>query len=162
MVALKKLDLSLLELPAENLADVKLVTFLRAHGLAVEEIATKLNLSVGRVEAILKSPQVTEDMFRIQRTLNFTFEARLQTVAQIALDEKIKVMLHGKDERTRSAAASDLMDRAKGKAVQTVLSQNINYNMSTVEEVDDNLSQLQARLAVLEEQRGKLKLAQVA
>jgi len=163
MVALQKLDLNLLELeePGQSLeprsVDIKLVTFLRAHGLSVPEIALKTSLTEGRVTAILSSEKVTEDIFKVQRTLNYSPAERIQSVVNLALETKVRILAHSNDEKLKNLVATDLLDRGMGKAVQTILSQNMNFNASSVDQVDDNLEQLSKRLALLETQRDKLR-----
>lgn len=159
MVALKTLDLSVLDLepPAETQNEIKLVAFMRAHGAGTDEIADKLSIPAERVEVLSKSPKLVEEMLRIQRTLNFTPQARIQSTLGLALDAKVKILMTSADDKLKNLVATDLLDRGMGKAVQTILNHNTNVTAETIEAVDDNMKQLHERLALLEGQRTKLR-----
>lgn len=96
-----------------------------AQGMPFTEIAKELVISR---QTIYNWKQVEEFAAEVDKYgQEFIYEARgrLKSAAKLAADEVIKLLKNGKYEKTRFAAAQDILDRNLGKA-------------TTRMEVDDN------------------------
>jgi len=159
-VSLKKLDLSILELPKESLVDQRLIAFFRANGEGAEDIAERLQIPLVKVNYILDSKETTSLVFRIQRALFKTPQERYNALAVIAMEKLAAIMMHSEDDRLVSANAINFMDRAWGKPTQTLLQGNFSLPDSP-EAIDESLKRVEERLARLEDQRQKLDKGQI-
>lgn len=153
---LQALDLSVLGLQKDAVIDSKLVALLSAQGLSASDIANRLDIAESRVELILMRPETTSLVFKLQSALRFSPEQQIEAALPRAVEKKIFLMLHSSDEKVQSACATEIIDRARGKPVQTMLTGTLNQN-DDLQQVDKNFQALQERLAKLEEQREVLK-----
>jgi hypothetical protein len=158
---LKKLDLNLLggELAEKRIND-RLIAVLVASGHSSEQIAARLELPEKEVEQVVLSPRTTQMVFKLQSAMGLKPDEMLERAAPLAVQKKVWLMLHSEDEKVQNAAATDVLDRALGRAVQKIETRNISVQLESLPQVEDHLSRLQTRLVQLETERLKLEASQ--
>lgn len=161
MVTLKKLDLSVLELPSGSQADEKIVALLSANALGSDEIAKRLGMEQFVVEAILNKPETTKLIFKLQSAFAYTPEQMLESALPFAIQRLIWLMKHSPDEKMQKQCITEVIDRVLGKPVQTLNTRNLGYSNTDAEALDTNFTALQKRLERLEDQKRLLRPSQV-
>ena len=135
---------------------LKFHAMLYAIGLSNEQVARVMDEDLYVAEELRNSPQVVDKVLLIQTSLGYSAEKRIACAVHGALDVKIK-LLGSRDEKIAAATANDILDRNLGKPMQTVQSINTNLNItSDPKELDSRVSQLNQRLALLEDKKRKL------
>ena len=147
--------LSILE-PIADPLDCKLIAVLAAEGLSGRDIAERLEVTQEQVDRVLRLPTTTKLMFKYQSVLRFTPEQQIEAALPRAVEKKIYLMMHAQDEKVQSSNATEIIDRARGKPVQTTIVGRMGGGIDDVKQVDANLTALDERLAKLEGQKKQL------
>lgn len=141
--------------PIADPLECKLIAVLAAEGLSAADIAQKLEVEESQVLKVLNQPTTTRLIFKYQSVLRFTPEQQIEAALPRAVEKKIYLMQHSEDEKVQSACATEIIDRARGKPIQTTIVSNVK-NTADVEAIDSNMTALNERLARLEGQKRQL------
>lgn len=134
----------------------KMVALLLALGETREEVARKLTIPSGQVEAFCHSQEGVELVVRLQTALFPDPAVRVKKAAHSAIDAALKLLYTSKKEEIVAKIAIDIMDRAMGKAVQVTENRHGAIDLKDVESADKALAAQEERLARLEAIQRKL------
>jgi transposase len=101
------------------------VARLIAQGTTILDIVKEVKVARSTIYEWKKLEEFTAEVDRFGQEFVSAAQGRLKCAAKNAADEIIKLLEHGKYEKTRLSAAQDILDRNLGKATTRV-------------EVDDN------------------------
>jgi hypothetical protein len=159
MVALNTDVLGLLDLDEsanEREVNQKLICFYAAQGFPAEDIAKKVSVSETVVDVVLTSTEGASQVIRLQNTLYPNTKDRVGRIANLALDKQIRLLLNSTDDKLVYAVSEKLLDRAMGRAVQTVETKNLNLNVD-VTQIDKQIEAQMDRIKSLESMSERLK-----
>jgi predicted transcriptional regulator len=130
----------------------RMAVYLKATGLSNREIATRLSLSEAWVSQILRQPWAQQQLVK---ELQLAGRDVVKSVIEASALESVFTLIAIRDDTsnkasTRLAAADSLLDRAIGKAVQRVESDN------THRQIPAEMSALDKELAELESETARL------
>jgi hypothetical protein len=166
----RKPDLSVLDLDASQVTDVpttqvavvldekdkKMIALLIAMNSTLDVISRKLGLEREVIGDYVSSEEGAETIIRMQTSLCPDPRERIKKVQNLAVDALTRVILKGKNEANIIRAATDLLDRGQGKAVQITENRNLNVNVTDMKAADQALAAQKERLNRLEITRQKL------
>lgn len=141
---------ALAEEARESFVTEKMICLLVSMGESADTIARKLSVPVSRVEAVIATPQNVDTIIKMQATICPEPLERLKKLTNLAIDVKVKLLMTAKSETVRDNVASDIIDRAMGKAIQITESRNINFDVKDIGALDKALEAQMARLNKLE------------
>lgn len=158
LAALEVVDKPLAQV-SEREGNIRLVCFLAAQGEGVETIARKLDLPEAFVDGCIHSSQGADMIVRFQNAIFTDVPTRINKVANLALDRKIKLMLTSTNDAVVNSATSDLLDRSLGKAVQVTENRNLNFDMNDPRALDKAIQAQLSKLQQLEVIEARVKAA---
>jgi hypothetical protein len=139
--------------------DKKMVCLLMALGEPAEAVARKVGLSKTDVDRIVQTGDGLEQIIRFQTAAFPDPLARVKRMAHMALDTQQKLLIRSKSDATIAKVASDILDRATGKATQVIENRNLNVNVTDQASADRAIRATQERIERLELVQRKLQAA---
>lgn len=124
----------------------KLICFYVAQGEPADAVAKKLGCSNEQVERILASPEGTEMVIRLQTALYPDVRTRIAKITHLAVDTKFRLLMTSTSEAIKDKVATDLLDRAMGKATQVTENRNYNFDAKDAEALQRQLDAGRERL----------------
>lgn len=91
-----------------------------SKGSTITDAAIDSGVSRNTIYEWKKSEEFVAELSRCQQEFIYEAQGRLKSAAKEAADEIIKLLKKGKYEKTRLAAAQDILDRNLGKATSRV------------------------------------------
>ena len=153
------------EPPAERLTEReqeltnKMICLLVANGESYEQAGKKLNIPADQVRAVVSQPRWMDMVVRFQADASNTPQERVRKMGSIALDVQTRLMLApGTADAVRAKVAQDVADRAMGKAIQTVETRNLHFDLKDAAAVDKALKASEEKLARIEALKKSLAL----
>ena len=152
--------LGLTSTSGERETNRKLICFYSAQGLPAEQIAEMLDVSDAMVDVVTSSDEGASMVILLQNSFNEDPKQRLKRISHIAIDKQMKVLLTSTDDKVIAQISEKLLDRAEGKAIQTIENRNLNVNVDA-SKIDDQLDAQTARLNALKDMEQKLLASQL-
>lgn len=146
---------TLMPVAAVNPLDTKLIAVLAAEGFSSRDISSRLNVPEEQVLKVLSKKETTTMIFAYQSALRYTPEQMIEAALPRAVEKKIFLMQHAADEKVQSANATEIIDRARGKPIQTTVVGKLNTT-NDIRAIDNNLDALTNRLKALEDKQKSL------
>ena len=134
----------------EREGNIRMVCFLAAQGDDVGTIVRKLDLPEQFVLGCINSSQGADMIVRLQNAMFPDVRLRIDRLANLALDRKVKLMLTSTNDAVVNAVTTDLLDRTLGKAIQVTENRNLNLNMNDPLALDKAIEAQSEKLAKLE------------
>ena len=91
-----------------------------ATGIPITEVAKVSGIARSTIYEWKKLEEFNAEVSRFGQEFIHAAQGRLKCAAKEAADEVIKLLKHGKYEKTRLSAAQDILDRNLGKATTRV------------------------------------------
>lgn len=142
---------------SEREGNLRMVCFMIAQGESVESTARKLDLTETYVQGCISSARGADMVVRIQGALFPDVKLRIERLANLALDRKVKLMLTSTNDAVVNSVTTDILDRTLGKAIQITENRNLNLNMNDANALDRAIAAQQEKLKKLEAIELRLK-----
>lgn len=162
MSAQAKLDLSSLIQPSEVFSspsdeDKKQVStvhralaFERARGKTVPELAEDFGMTIQAVEKLTQARWFTDLVFQLQTGDGMTYEERLDSLVDIALEKQARILMTSQDEKLLVTLSNQILDRGRGKAIQNIQMKSVSINVDRkISELDKDIADTERRIAEL-------------
>jgi len=143
----------------EREGNQRMVCFLAAQGDDVDMIAKKLDLPVAFVNGCVNSAQGADMIIRLQNAIFPDVKLRIERLANMALDRKVKLMLTSQNDAVVNSVTTDILDRTLGKAIQVTENRNLNLNMNDPHALDKAIEAQSEKLAKLEAIEARVRAA---
>lgn len=135
----------------------RVVCFFVARGQSFEQACSKLGLQPDLADKLKQREELMQLVMQIQTALKLPLHEQLKSLAPLALQRKMELVMFSKNEAVVNAASSFIIEQAEGRATQKVEVQSFNLNArAEMDEVDTALQATQDRLAVIQAERQRL------
>lgn len=115
-----------------------------ATGMPITEVSKTLSIARSTIYEWKKLDEFNAEVSRFGQEFIYAAQGRLKCAAKDAADEVIKLLKHGKYEKTRLSAAQDILDRNLGKATTRVEVEDGRKDKDnvTTDVLDDEMNEL--------------------
>lgn len=128
----------------------------RARGKTVPELAEDFCMPVDAVEQLTNTAWFANLVLKMQAGQNMSFEERLDALGDVALEKQARILMTSRDDKLVASVSEQLLNRAKGKAVQNIQLKSLNINLSKdLSEIEESIQKTNARIAELTKYHGK-------
>lgn len=135
----------------------RVVCFLVARGMSFEQASARLGLTERESKRLKRRKELLQLVLQIQTALQIPLTEQIKRLAPLALQKKMELILHGKNENVQNSAASFIIEQAEGRATQKIEMQSLTLDArAEMHELDTALRAQQDRLHILAEQKQKL------
>jgi len=140
--------------PGSTAQLVNAAAVLKAKGLREDQIEKCLSLRPGQLATFEKTEQFFETFVEAQAELHTSYEEKLDSLSELALERQAKLLLTCEDPKTLILLTNSIIDRAKGKPKQSLEVRSLNFSqVKKVEEFDAAIEAVQERIAQLSMKR---------
>lgn len=133
----------------------------RANGMDIEAVSQKYNVPASTLRQLFEMPKFIDRVFNVQTAANMPLKQRTANAAVVAFELRYRMMFTSQDEKVLEAVSRDFLDREMGKPTQSVVTTNLNFDMSKTGDIRERRLAAQRRLEVLQSQK-QMQLAKSA